>query len=84
MVTQVSRAEMKRGAFNPDEADFFLRRTISKQIIKGVMLYKSETSGGEILWAVADDEVADNYKFILGMVTPDSKVIPFRVQVFRG
>lgn len=84
MVTQVSRTEMKRGAFNPDEADFFLRRTISKQILEGVMLYKSDTSAGEILWAVADESVADNYKFILGMILPNNKVIPFRVQVLRG
>lgn len=84
MVTQVSRTEMKRGAFNPDEADFFLRRTISKQIVEGVMLYKSDTSAGEILWAVADESVADNYKFILGMILPNNKVIPFRVQVLRG
>lgn len=80
---QVSRAEMKKGVFNPDKADLLLRRTISKQMVEGVMYYKSDTSGGEVLWAEADDSIGDNYKFILGMVTPDSKVIPFRIQLFK-
>lgn len=84
MQKQVSRAEMKRGAFDPDAADFILRRTISKQIVDGVMQYKSDTSVGEIVWAEADDSVNDNYKFILGMVLPNKKIIPFRVQVLKG
>ena len=84
MQKQVSRAEMKRGAFDPDAADFILRRTISKQIVDGVMQYKSDTSVGEIVWAEADDSVDDNYKFILGMVLPNKKIIPFRVQVLKG
>ena len=75
---------MKRGAFDPDAADFILRRTISKQIVDGVMQYKSDTSVGEIVWAEADDSVNDNYKFILGMVLPNKKIIPFRVQVLKG
>lgn len=75
---------MKRGAFDPDAADFLLLRTISKQIVDGVMQYKSDTSVGEIVWAEADDSVDDNYKFILGMVLPNKKIIPFRVQVLKG
>ena len=81
---QVSRTEMKMGAFNPGKADFLLRRTISKQIVDGVMQYKSDTSVGEIVWAEADDSIDENYKFILGMVTPRETIIPFRVRVFKG
>ena len=83
MQKQVSRAEMKKGAFNPGEADFLLRRTISKQIVDGVMYYKSDTSTGEIIWSEADDSIDDAYKFILGMVTPRETIIPFRVRVFK-
>ena len=76
---------MKMGAFNPDKPDFLLRRTISKQIVDGVMQYKSDTSGGEITWAGADDSVSDNYKFILGLVAEAKKaIIPIRVQLFKG
>lgn len=85
MQKQVSRAEMKRGAFDPDAADFHLKRTISKQIVDGVMQYKSDTTGGVIVWAEADDSVSDNYKFILGLVVEAKKlIIPIRIQIFKG
>lgn len=85
MQKQVSRAEMKCGTFDPDAADFHLKRTISKQIVNGVMQYKSDTTGGVIVWAEADDSVDDNYKFIMGLVAEAKKqIIPIRIQLFKG
>ena len=85
MQKQVSRAEMKSGVFDPDVADFHLKRTISKQVVDGVMQYKSDTTSGVIVWAEADDSVPDNYKFILGLVAEAKKaIIPIRVQLFKG
>ena len=85
MQKQVSRAERKMGVFNPDKVDFLLRRTISKQIVDGVMQYKAETSVGEIVYAGADDTIDENYKFVLGMALKAKKIIvPFYVRLFKG
>ncbi|MCK4241524.1 MAG: hypothetical protein KAX30_07860 [Candidatus Atribacteria bacterium] len=72
------------GVFNPDKVDFILRRTISKQIVDGVMQHKADTSVGEIVYAGADDTLDENYKFILGMFLKAKKtIIPFHVQLFK-
>ena len=72
------------GAFKPGAIDIYLIRTLSKQIVDGVIHYTVETNMGKVVYAGADDCVDANYIFVLGMALENKKIIiPFHVQLFK-